>query len=59
MTKKQFDSLSLSKQMKVVCANCRMRYGRHQLVGDSCPKRGKADRDFQASMFKLPKEQSK
>lgn len=54
MTKKQFDALSFSQQMKVVCANCRMRYGRHQLVGNSCPKRG-AEREFQPSTFKLPR----
>lgn len=38
-------------KMNVICANCGMRYGRHQLIGDSCPKRGKI-REYKESRFK-------
>lgn len=44
-------------KMTDVCANCGMRYGRHQLIGNSCPKRGQRW-SYQATTFKKKRRPS-
>lgn len=39
-------------KMSDVCANCRMRYGRHQLLGDWCPQRGKPAGEYATTRWK-------
>lgn len=39
-------------KMKDLCSICKMSYGKHQLFGDSCPKRGKPG-EYLHTKFKL------